>query len=199
MSLRTSYTFLAPFYDGTIRAFTAAARARSCAWLEPHAPMRVLMPGVGSGLDLPCLPTQHEYVGLDLTWAMLRHTPTRAGSRRYRAVQGDAMSLPFRDASFDAAILHLILAVVPQPERCLAESLRVLRPGGTLLVFDKFLRPGQRAPFRRLANPLLRRVATRLDVVFEEVVAGLGDAKVEHDEPVLAGGWFRLIRIRRMP
>jgi ubiquinone/menaquinone biosynthesis C-methylase UbiE len=197
MSLRASYTALAPIYDVTIRALTRSARARSCAWLAPKAPMRVLVTGVGTGLDLPHLPPHHEYTGLDLTWAMLARSRPRAASRNYHAVQGDAMALPFAPHSFDAAVLHLILAVVPDPARCLAECLRVLRPGGTLLIFDKFLRPGERARLRRLVNPLSRRLATRLDVVFEEVVAGVADAEVEHDQPALAGGWFRLIRIRR--
>jgi len=197
MSLRASYTLLAPFYDLAIRALTRSARARSCAWLAPKAPMRVLVAGIGTGLDLPHLPSQHEYTGLDLTWAMLARSRRRAAGRRYHAVQGDAMALPFATASFDAAVLHLILAVVPDPARCLAECLRVLRPGGTVLIFDKFLRPGERARLRRLANPLSRRVATRLDVVFEEVVAGQPHADVDHDEAALAGGWFRLIRVRR--
>jgi ubiquinone/menaquinone biosynthesis C-methylase UbiE len=197
MNLRASYTALAPIYDLTIRALTRSARARSCAWLSPMRPMRVLVAGIGTGLDLPYLPPQHEYTGLDLTWAMLARSRPRGASRRYHAVQGDVMALPFAAHSFDAAVLHLILAVVPDPARCLAECLRVLRPGGTVLIFDKFLRPGQRARLRRFANPLSRRVATRLDVVFEEVTAGLADAEVIHDEPALAGGWFRLIRVRR--
>ncbi len=197
MSLRTSYTVLAPFYDATVRALTARARARSCAWLAQHPPMRVLVTGIGTGLDLPHLPPQHEYTGVDLTRAMLMRSRPRAAGRHYRPVQGDAMALPFRDACFDAAVLHLIVAVVPDPARCLGECLRVLRPGGHLLILDKFLRPGQRAPLRRLANPLLRQVATRLDVVFEEALAGHPGVRVVHDEPALAGGWFRIIRLQR--
>jgi ubiquinone/menaquinone biosynthesis C-methylase UbiE len=113
-------------------------------------------------------------------------------------VQGDAQNLPFADSSFDHAILHLILAVVPDPAACLAETARVLTPGGSVLIFDKFLLPAQRAPLRRLINPLLRRVATRLDVVFEEVLAGTPDLTLESKQPALASGWFRLIRLKRV-
>jgi SAM-dependent methyltransferase len=49
-------------------------------------------------------------------------------------VGGDALSLPFRDASFDAVACHETLEHVPHPERALLEMQRVLRPGGTLLV-----------------------------------------------------------------
>ncbi len=196
MSLRHSYTLIAPFYDAVLAAATRAARARNLAQLAGQAPMKVLLAGVGTGLDLPLLPDKHDYVGLDLTYAMLRRSRPRAGSARYAAVQGDAMGLPFADGRFDCTVLHLILAVVPEPQRCLAEALRVTRPGGEILILDKFLRRGQRAPLRRLVNPLSRRLATRLDVVLEDLTAQL-PAETLSDEPALAGGWFRRVRLRK--
>jgi ubiquinone/menaquinone biosynthesis C-methylase UbiE len=129
---------------------------------------------------------------------MLRRALPRAGHLDFLPVQGDVHALPFTDASFDGAILHLILAVVPDPERCLGEIARLVRPGGQVLVFDKFLRHGQPAFLRRLANPLMRRVATRLDVIFEDVLATTPTLVLENDRPALAGGWFRLIRLRRL-
>lgn len=197
MTLRTSYTLIAPFYDAAIERATRSARRTSLAQL-PSEPGRVLVNGVGTGLDLPLLPPQHHYVGLDLTAAMLRRALPRRGTLDFHPVQGDAHALPFADASFDHALLHLILAVIPDPQAGLAEVARVVRPGGSILVFDKFLRAGQAAPLRRLANPLLRRIATRLDVVFEEVLGRRPELRLESDEPALAGGWFRLIRLRRI-
>lgn len=197
MSLRLSYTFIAPFYDAFLAAATRAARRRSLSGLGTHAPLDVLINGVGTGLDLPHLPPQHRYTGLDLTPAMLGKALPRAAGLDLRAVLGDAQRLPFADASFDAVVLHLILAVVPEPARCLRESARVLRRGGTLLVFDKFLRPGERAAWKRALNPISRRLATRLDVVFEEVLAVVPALGVESDESASAGGWFRLIRLRK--
>lgn len=196
MSLQRSYTLIAPLYDAAIAAATRDARRQSLAAL-PAASRRVLLAGVGTGLDLPYLPAGPDYVGLDLTAAMLRRALPRASSLDFQPLQGDAQRLPFAAASFDAAVLHLILAVVPEPAACLGEIARVLKPGGRALVFDKFLRPGQTAWLRRLANPLVRRVASRLDVVFEEVLAAVPGLVVEDDRPVLAGGWFRLIRLRR--
>ncbi len=196
MSLKHSYTFIAPFYDAAVGAAFRDARRHSLGHL-PAEPGRVLLTGVGTGLDLPYLPSQHHYVGLDLTHAMLRRALPRVGGMDFQPVQGDAQRLPFADASFDAAVLHLILAVVPDPPRCLAEIARVVRPGGTVLVFDKFLRPGQNAPLRRLANFFMRRIATRLDVVFEDTLAHAPQLQVEHDRTALAGGWFRHIRLTR--
>ena len=196
MSLRHSYSLIAPFYDAALAAATRSQRARSLAAL-PDQPGRVLLNGVGTGLDLPHLPAQHAYTGLDLTSAMLRRTLPRATKLDYCCVQGDAQHLPFSDCSFDHAILHLILAVVPDPVACLSETARVVAPGGSVLIFDKFLQPLQKAPLRRLINPLLRRVATRLDVVFEDVLRATPELLLESDQPALASGWFRLIRLRR--
>jgi ubiquinone/menaquinone biosynthesis C-methylase UbiE len=197
LSLKHSYTLIAPFYDAAIARATHAARARSLAAL-PEEPGHVLLAGVGTGLDLPHLPPQHRYVGLDLTHAMLRRALPRAELVDFVPVQGDAQRLPFADASFDSAVLHLILAVVPEPAHCFAEIARVVKPGGQVIVFDKFLRRGQPALLRRMINPLVRRVATRLDVVFEELLPAAPGLVLEHDQPALVGGWFRLIRLRKL-
>ncbi|MBK6356460.1 MAG: methyltransferase domain-containing protein [Betaproteobacteria bacterium] len=197
MSLKHSYTLIAPFYDAAIARATHAARARSLSALPTEAG-KVLLAGVGTGLDLPHLPPQHHYVGLDLNQAMLCRALPRTGHIDFVPVQGDAQRLPFADASFDCAVLHLILAVVPQPAHCFAEIERVLKPGGQVLVFDKFLRRGQPALLRRMINPLMRRVATRLDVVFEDLLSEAPSLALEHDQPALAGGWFRMIRLRKL-
>ncbi len=197
MSLTNSYTLIAPFYDTAISRATQVARKNSLSVL-PEAPGRVLLAGVGTGLDLPHLPVHHHYIGLDLTHAMLRRAIPRASHVDFAPVLGDAQNLPFAASSFHVAVLHLILAVVPDPAKCLGEIARVLRPGGQALVFDKFLRPGEPALLRRLANPLVSRLATRLDVVFESLLVAAPGLKVELDQPALAGGWFRMIRLRRV-
>jgi hypothetical protein len=73
----------------------------------------------------------------------------------------------------------------------------VLKPGGRILVLDKFLRPRQAAPLRRLFNLGLRHVATRTDVVFEDLLAGTEGLGVIEDEPAFAGGWFRRITLQK--
>ncbi len=197
MRLERSYALIAPFYDGLLGALTRDARARSLAALAAAPPLEVLVNGVGTGLDLPHLPQQHRYTGLDLTPAMLARALPRAAALDFAAVRGDAQRLPFADARFDAVVLHLILAVVPDPLACLRESARVTRRGGTLLVYDKFLRPGERTLWKRAMNPLARRLATRLDVIFEELLAATPGLEVVSDAPLRSSGWFRLIRLRR--
>ena len=199
MSLRYSYTLLAPLYVGVVAPFTAAARQRNLALLPQTPDADVLLVGVGSGLDIPLLPRGPRYTGLDLTPAMLERARRKAAaaSLPIRLDVGDARRLPYPDTTFDSVVLHLILAVTPQPERVLAEAARVLRAGGQILILDKFLRPGQFAPLRRLLSPLLGQLATHTDVVFERVLERVAGLEVLSDQPALAGGWFRQIRLRK--
>lgn len=157
----------------------------------------MLLNGVGTGLDLPYLPAGHRYTGLDITYAMLVRAARRISRLDVEWVQGDSLALPFREACFDYAVLHLILAVVSDPAQALRETARVLVPGGGILLFDKFLQPGARAPLRRLISPFMAAIATRTDVVFEEVLAAVPGLTVVSDEPALAAGWFRMLRLRK--
>lgn len=195
--LRRSYNLIAPLYDFSIERPLLMARTRSLRGLPAEMPGRVLVSGVGTGLDLPLLPAMHRYTALDFSTAMLSHAKPRGAHLNIDWVLGDSMALPFADAQFDYAVLHLILAVVPHPEKCLGEAARVLKPGGTIHVFDKFLRPQQHAWLRRALNPLTRRIATRMDVVFEEVLREVPQLQVVSDIPLLAGGWFRGIVLRK--
>jgi len=195
MSLRHTYTLIAPLYDLFIATASRSVRATNLQQLPQQGNLNILIDGIGTGLDLPHLPPCHLYSGLDLTAAMLKRAKSRTGGLHLDLVQGNSMSLPFASECFDYAVLHLILAVVPNPLACLRETVRVLKPGGRVLILDKFLKPGETALVRRTLNLLARHTVTRLDVVFEEVLASVPGLKLEADMPVLAGGWFRSIRL----
>ena len=195
--LQRSYSLIAPLYDMVIARALLAPRRRSLAALPVEHPAHVLISGVGTGLDLPLLPMLHRYTALDFNAAMLARAKPRAAKLDLALTLGDSMALPYADASFDHVLLHLILAVVPEPQRCLQEATRVLRPGGTIIVFDKFLQPQQNAWLRRALTPVSRRIATRMDVVFEEVLATVPNLSVVSDEPLYANGWFRGIVLKK--
>ena len=197
MSLKTSYRFIAPFYDIFLDRATRSARQQSLARLPQQGVARVLLSGAGTGLDFPFLPPRHEYTALELTGAMLERAKKKAAGLRMQWVRGDSMALPFASDSFDYAVLHLIMAVVSRPQYCLAETARVLKPGGHILLFDKFLRRGEHAWVRRGLTPLMGQLATRLDVVFEDVLEAVPGLRVLADEPAFANGWFRLIELHK--
>jgi phosphatidylethanolamine/phosphatidyl-N-methylethanolamine N-methyltransferase len=198
MSLKTSYTLLAPFYDLVAGPAFARARRTSLARLPRAGCHDIFLNGVGTGLDLRYLSAHHRYTALDLTRAMLARAVRHAGGLDIRWIQGDSQALPFKSACFDYAVLHLILAVVQDSVSALKETARVLKPGGIILILDKFLSVDAHAPLRRLVSPLVAYIATRTDVVFERVLQEVPGLTVESDEPALAGGWFRRIRLKKV-
>ena len=76
--------------------------------------------GAGTGLDLPLLCPGLQLTAVDLTPAMIRRLTKRAARLELPidARVMDAHELEFADGSFDVVILHLILAVVPDPVKC---------------------------------------------------------------------------------
>jgi ubiquinone/menaquinone biosynthesis C-methylase UbiE len=197
VKLSTSYRWIAPFYDAVVAAPLAPARRASLAVIPASGRLQILFSGVGTGLDLRHVPACHRYVATDLVEAMLVRARPRAQGLNCALVRADSTRLPLPADTFDLVVLHLIVAVVDQPAVVLGEAARVTRPGGTLLVLDKFLARERLAPLRRLLSPLAGRIATRLDVVFEDVLARVPELRVASDQPALAGGWFRRIVLRK--
>lgn len=149
---RLRYTLWAPFYDAIVAAVGfGPSRRRSIEYLRLQPGHRVLIVGAGTGLDLEFLPPGIDLTAVDVTPAMLTRLERRAAQTgsvvTVRTM--DARELAFADESFDAVIMHLILAVMPQPERGLQEAARVLRGEGRISVFDKFVRDDERVSARR--------------------------------------------------
>ncbi|EHI10682.1 class I SAM-dependent methyltransferase [Mycolicibacterium thermoresistibile] len=65
--------------------------------------------------------------------AMAEQREAPAGARA-EVVKGDALDLPYADGTFDRVIASEILEHVPEDDRAIAELVRVLKPGGKLVV-----------------------------------------------------------------
>ena len=195
---RIRYTLYAPVYDPVVRRLDAGrTRAFELANLQPGE--RVLIPGCGTGLDFPYLPDGIQVVAGDVAPGMIRAARAAAAGLQLDAEIRplDAHQLDLPSDSFDAVLLHLLLAVVPDPEAAILETTRVLRPGGRVVIFDKFLPDGARPTLRRrLASALARVVATDLNRQLGPLleVAGLS---LVHREPVLFGGLFEAAVARK--
>jgi SAM-dependent methyltransferase len=109
----------------------------------------------------------------------------------------DAHHLPFSDASFDAVLLHLVVAIVPDASACLSEATRVLRPGGGMSILDKFAPDTGRLPiWRKLLNPVTEALATSVDRRLGPLLADL-PLRIESRTPVAFGGLLESVLLRK--
>jgi SAM-dependent methyltransferase len=92
---------------------------------------RVLDLGCGTGVVLRDLETWGQPIGLDMSELALNFCRRRGLPK---LIQGDGQALPLQDGSVDAIIGLDIFEHIPDDERAFAEALRVLRPGGTLVM-----------------------------------------------------------------
>jgi ubiquinone/menaquinone biosynthesis C-methylase UbiE len=199
---RLRYTLWAPVYDAVAGAVAFdAARRLSIDRLGLQSGDRVLIIGAGTGLDLPHVPRDVVITAIDVTPAMLSRLEARAAALGLPVTARvmDARQLEFPDASFDAAIMHLIVAVMPEPEIGLREAARVVRPGGRIAVFDKFLGEDERPSLKRrllnlVARPLFSDMNRRLGPL-----AQAARLAIEHDVPVAFGTMYRAVTLRRPP
>lgn len=194
---RVRYTLLAPLYDRV--AGFRPQRRRAIELLAPGAGERILVDGCGTGTDLDFLPPDVHVVATDLTPAMVERTRRRAQAlgRNVDARVMDAQALDLPDASFDAVVLHLILAVVPDPVAAVREAARVLKPGGRAVVFDKWVPDAQQASLgRRAANLVASVVATEITRKLGPLVDAAG-LRLEHQEPADKRGFFSIALLRK--
>lgn len=93
---------------------------------------------IGTGLNLPHYPAEVQLTGVDLSPDMiaLARTSAQKLQRPIRLIEGDALDLPFADASFDTVVCTYALCSVLDDARAISEMSRVLRPGGRLILVD---------------------------------------------------------------
>lgn len=189
-----------PIYDRVTKIF-CSSRKRSIELLELKTGERVLLVGAGTGEDLQFIPEDVEIAAVDITPAMVEQIRRKARSlnRPIEAAVMDGQALELPSESFDAVVLHLILAVILDPIACIRESARVLKPGGRVVVFDKFL-PEKEQPSlqRRLANLIANFAFSDINRKLEPIAAA-APLILLHEEPAVYGRFGYKIALYEKP
>jgi phosphatidylethanolamine/phosphatidyl-N-methylethanolamine N-methyltransferase len=196
---RLRYTLYLPIYDLIADRIFRKYRKHSVELLNVNPDDAILILGAGTGLDLPYLQGYTNLTAIDITPGMISKLNNRAEELQIpidaRVMNGQ--QLEFADNSFDAVILHLILAVIPDPVACIKEVERVLKPGGTVMVFDKFLPDGQKPSilrrfFNQIANTLFSDINRSIGAIVRHT-----SLSIELNESAALNGTFRIVRLRK--
>ena len=154
-------------------------------------------PGERRVLDVACGPGNYakdaakgltgvgSYVGLDYSAAMLAQAAHDNHTDRATFVRGDAHALPFRSGSYDTVTCLAALYLIPDPLSALDEMVRMLAPGGELIVFTSIQSGVAALPGADLVSGLLGlRLFSRTEILdhlrahelvgLEQTITGVG-------------------------
>lgn len=138
-NVEDAYARWAPVYDNVFALIMKPGR-QAAADAVNRLDGRVLDVGIGTGLELPLFSTRVKITGIDLCGPMLDIARRRVADLGLRNVEElrvmDAMNLEYADHSFDAAVTPYVITTVPDPARTLDEMVRVVRPGGEIIIVN---------------------------------------------------------------
>lgn len=166
---------------------------------------RILDVGVGTGLSLADYSKATRICGVDISEPMLRRAYQRVRMLGLTNVETlavmDARNLAFPDDFFDAVVAQYVITAVPDPEATLDDFIRVLKPGGELILVNHIgAESGPRRAFELAFAPLARRLGWRPEFPWGRLVgwaAGHGGVTLAERRAMPPMGHFSLIRYRK--
>ena len=168
---------------------------------------RILEVGVGTGLSLPSYNRTSRIVGIDISEPMLAKAKARVQRDRLSHVEwighGDAEQLAFADASFDVVVAQYVVTAIPNPERALNEFIRVVRPGGEIILTTRIgAEGGLRGKIEGALMPVTSRLGWRTEFSwarYEAWLAASPNLRLIEKRALPPLGHFYLVRIGRLP
>ncbi len=166
-SVAQAYGRWAPVYDAIFGPVFRQGRNAAVQAAE-RVGGRILEVGVGTGLSLPRYSRRNRIVGIDISEPMLdkaRERVRRQNLSHVESIQlGDAERLDFPDASFDVVVAQYVVTAIPNPERALNEFIRVVRPGGEIILTTRIgAEGGLRGAIEGVLMPLTSRLGWRTE------------------------------------
>ena len=185
---RGFYNRVAGLYDASIRLFATLAgggeehfRWEYLQELGLQAGHRVLEVSIGTGANLHYLPLQAAYIGLDISWRMLKKCQENLKRWGLEAelILGNAEELPLRDESFDT-VFH-VGGINAFNDRLMAicEMIRVARAGTKIVIVDETAKLMQSLAWMPGVRRWLGQHGDRFSAPIELVPDGMRDIRVK--------------------
>jgi phosphatidylethanolamine/phosphatidyl-N-methylethanolamine N-methyltransferase len=199
-----AYDRWAPVYDLVFGPVFHAGRTLSIAAAE-RVGGRVLEVGVGTGISLPLYSNKVRLTGVDIAESMLEKARKRVDALALDNVERiavmDAERLDVPDGAFDVVVAQYVITSVPDPERALDEFVRVVRPGGEIVITTRVgAGKGLRGGIEKALMPVTSRLGFRTEFPwsrYEEWAAGRDDVELLEHRPLPPLGHFSLVRYRK--
>ena len=134
----------AKFWDDFAGKFDLMTRYSEWRWYEAKkeifskASGNILMIGAGTGNDFKFFPSDVNITAIDFSQKMLDIAKNKVNQSPcpLELKQEDVQSLSYEDEVFDSAITSCVFCSVPDPVKGLKEVFRVLKPGGSVAMFE---------------------------------------------------------------
>ena len=204
-SVAKAYGRWAPIYDLVFGAVFAQGR-RAAIEAAERIGGRVLEVGVGTGISLPAYQRSTRLYGVDVSEPMLEKARERVAGLGLGNVEGlavmDAERLDFADNEFDVVVAQYVVTAVSNPEAALDEFVRVVRPGGEIVLTSRIgAGSGVRGVLERWFSPVANRLGWRTEFPWERYRSWMERSRAvelaeRRDLPPL--GHFCLIRMRKL-
>jgi len=201
-----AYGRWAPVYDIVFGPVFKRGRAAAVVAAE-RIGGRILEVGVGTGLSLASYSPSSRVVGVDISEPMLDKARNRIEKLKLKHIEligvMDAETLEFPTASFDVVVAQYVVTAIPNPEKALDEFLRVVRPGGEIILTSRLgAETGVRGTIEKWLMPVTSRMGWRTEfswVRYANWLAASPTARLIEKRALPPFGHFWLIRIARRP
>nr|WP_026089143.1 MULTISPECIES: class I SAM-dependent methyltransferase [Bacillus] len=196
------YKIWSPFYDYFFNT-GAFLKARESVFqnISFQEGQKILFVGVGTGADIEMVLHHNlNITAIDFSKDMLNKAKAKYHKKSIVFQEMDAQNLTFEDEDFDIIVASLILSVVPNPERCLQEMTRVVKPQGKIIIFNKFAPVNQRLSIsKKIMKGVIKVLGTDISLVFEDIFQKNNQLlRIEEDTPIMMNGMYRKIVIRKI-
>jgi len=170
------YSDLARFYDFFFGRVFVDREHEVIEGLNLRPGNRVLEVGVGTGIALGGYPPYAHVVAIDPSADMLKCAEKRVAENNWGHIElklGDALNLDYPDNSFDYVTTFHVLTVVPDPNRMMAEMIRVCKPGGRIAITTHFQSDRKLvAALNSVVNPITRQLGWTTKLRKKDVLTG---------------------------